>query len=513
MNDNKRIAVNTIVIYIRLIVSALIGLITTRLILKALGADDYGLYSVIGGIVSFMNIIGTSMITATNRFISVELGKGENGDINKTFNTVLLVHVLLALGLVLIGETIGLIYVNNYLNVAPEKLGDAAFVLHFSLLTTAISILSVPYHGLIVAREKFIFASSVEVLSLIVKLGLVLLLALSDGNKLRLFTLIMLLVTLMIFAANVLYCKIKDSNVIHIGLNKNKSDYKSVFSFAGWSLFGATAFIGKEQGASMVINYFFGTALNASFGLASQVNRYAMMFTKGLSQAAAPQIMKSYGANASDRSLFLVYTISRVSTLIMLLIVVPLMLCMDSVLILWLKNPPEYTTIFAQFMLINTLVTMLGAGFDACIQSTGNIKKNEIYTSLIFLSILPIIFVLYKLGFPPYMNVVILPFLSLGVRIIQIFILKKLTRFEFKKFCNEALFPSLLTITIAVVPTFLLKSIIGDTTTDTVILFACSVLWILICIYLFGLKQKERDMISSIFFRKKRATNQKEKHI
>ena len=405
--------------------------------------------------------------------------------------------------MILIGETLGLFYVNNYLNVAPEKISDAVFVLHLSLFTTAISILSVPYHGLIVAREKFIFASSIEVLSLVIKLGLVLLLALSDGNKLRLFTLIMLIVTLIVFISNLVYCKIKDSAVIRFNLNKNKSDYKGVFSFAGWSLFGATAFIGKEQGASMVINYFFGTALNASFGLASQVNRYAMMFTKGLSQAAAPQIMKSYGANASERSLYLVYTISRVSTLIMLLIVVPLMLCMDSILVLWLKTPPEYTTIFTQFMLINTLVTMLGAGFDACIQSTGNIKKNEIYTSLIFLSILPIIFVLYKLGFPPYMNVVILPFLSLGVRIMQIFILKQLTSFDLKKFCKDSFFPSLITIVAAVAPSYILKILLGDTTTDTVLLFVSSALWIVICIYLFGLKQKERDMLKSLVFRRK----------
>lgn len=495
MNDNKRIAVNTIVIYLKLIASAFIGLITTRLILKALGADDYGLYAVVGGIVSFMNIIGTSMITATNRFISVEIGKGEKGNVNKVFNTVLFVHIILAIGLILIGETIGLFYVNNYLNVADGKLNDAVFVLHLSLITTALSIVSVPYNGLIIARERFVFASSVEVLSLIVKLGLVLLLAFSNGNNLRLFTLIMLFVTLISLLANMLYCKLKDAAIIELHLNRDKSDYKSVFSFAGWSLFGATAFIGKEQGAAMIINYFFGTALNASFGLASQVNRYAMMFTRGLSQAAAPQIMKSYGANDSTRQLFLVYTISRVSTLVMLAIVVPLYLCMNEVLTLWLETLPEYTTIFAQFMLINTLVTMLGAGFDACIQSTGSIKSNEIYTSLIYLSILPIIFVLYKLGFPPYMNVLILPFLSLGVRIMQVFILKRLTKFELKTYCKEALFPSLLTFVVAFVPPFIIKCTIVQTNISTILFFVGTVIWILVCIFLIGIKKSERKMI------------------
>ena len=502
MNDNKRIMVNTGVIYIKLLVSALIGLYTSRLILQALGADDYGLYAVVGGIVSFMNIIGTTMITATNRFIAVEIGKGEAGDVNKVFNTVLIVHVFLAIGLLFLGETIGQYYVFHYLNVAPGKINDASFVLNLSLITTALSVLSVPYHGLIVAREKFFFASSVEVISLFAKLGLVLLLSLSAGNRLRLFTIIMLLLTLIVFIANLLYCYIKEQRAIRIKPNKTRSDYKEVFGFAGWSLLGATSFIGKEQGAAMIINYFFGTALNAAFGLASQVNRYAMMFTKGISQAAAPQIMKSYGANDSERSLFLVYTISRISTLIMLVIVVPLILCMEPILVIWLKMPPEYTTIYTQFMLINTLVTMFGAGFDACIQSTGKINMNEILTSIIYLSILPIIFILYKLGFPPYVNVVVLPFLSLGVRVMQIYILKNITAFEIKTFWKESLYPSLMTTVLAFFPLCVVKSFLGDSIVQTLIFIGGSVMWILFCVYLVGMRQNERKMIVSMILKK-----------
>lgn len=495
MDDNKRIVLNTGVIYIKLIFSALIGLYTSRVILQALGADDYGLYSVVGGVVTFLNVIGTTMVSVSNRYIAVELGKGENGNPNRIFNTVLVIHLVLALGLLVIGETLGIFYVNNYLNVTPDKIPDAQFVLHVSLATTALSIVTVPYNGLIVAREKFIFTSVLELCTLLMKLGLVIMLSYSDSNRLRLFALIMALVSIVTQVAYQSYCHIKDKDIIKWKLNKCKEDYKSVFGFAWWSLFGAIAYIGKEQGAAMIINFFFGTILNAAFGLATQINRYAMMFTKGLSQAAIPQIMKSFGAGKSERSLNLVYAISRISTLIMLIIVIPLCLCMDDILVIWLKTPPEYTTIFAVFMLINALVSMVGAGFDACIQSTGNVKKNEIYSSIIYLSLLPAIYIMYQLGMPPYMNVAILPVLSLGIRAMQIILLKKMTSFDFGIFCKRSLTPSLFTLIVAAIPLVGLRFILGHSLVETFIMIFISVIWSLASVAMVGISKDERTKI------------------
>ena len=497
MNDNKRILYNTAVIYVKLILSAAIGLYTSRVILRALGADDYGLYSVVGGIVTFLNVIGTTMVSVSNRYIAIEIGKRDNGDPNRIFNTVLIIHVFLAICLLIIGGAIGSFYVINILNVLPGKTPDALFVLYVSLLTTALSIITVPYHGLIIAREKFTFASIIEVGALLIKLGLVLLLAVSDGNRLRLFTLIMAFVTVFTQVAYQGYCFIKERNIIKWRVNRQRQDYKSVFGFAGWSLFGAVAFIGKEQGAAMIINYFFGTILNAAFGLASQINRYAMMFTKGLSQAAVPQIMKSYGSGDSNRSLNLVYTISRISTLIMFLIALPLILCMDDILVLWLETPPEYTTIFSSFMLINAVVTMLGAGFDACIQSTGNVKKNEIYASIIYLSLLPIIFVLYKAGMPPYMNVVLLPVLSLAIRVMQLFIMRELTSFEIKIYFRRTLLPCAEVMLFATLPLVFIRLLLDHSLFHTAVLLFTSIVWIVVSIYIWGISKEERSKILS----------------
>lgn len=503
MNDNKRIVFNTGIIYLKLIFSALIGLYTSRVVLQALGADDYGLYSVVGGVVTFLNVIGTTMVSVTNRYIAVELGKGEAGNTNRIFNTVLIIHIVLALGLLIIGETLGVFYIKHYLNVIPSKISDAAFVLHISLATTALSIITVPYNGLIIAKEKFLFTSILEVSTLLIKLGLVILLSYSDGNRLRLFAIIMALISVITQVAYQSFCHINYKEIIKWRINRNKADYKDVFGFAWWSLFGAIAYIGKEQGAAMIINFFFGTILNAAFGLASQINRYAMMFTKGLSQAAIPQIMKSYGSGNSNRSLNLVYSISRISTLIMLIIVIPLCLCMDDILALWLKTPPEYTSIFAIFMLINALVSMIGAGFDACIQSTGNVKKNEIYSSIIYLSLLPTIYIMYKLGMPPYMNVILLPFLSLAIRIMQIVLLKQISAFDFRTYCKKSLLPSISTLISTLIPLLVLRFFLDHSVTSTVIIISTSVLWSIFCIVLFGINKDERKLIFSFFRNRK----------
>ena len=503
MNENnKKILYNTGVIYVKLILSAVLGLFTSRLILQALGADDYGLYAVVGGIVTFLNIIGTTMVSVSNRFIAVEIGKGEEGNPNRIFNTVLSIHIALAIGLLLVGGIFGTYYVNNYLNVLPGKTSDALFVLFVSLLTTALSIFTVPYHGLIIAREKFTFASIVELLNLLIKFFLVILLSYSDGNRLRLFAIIMAVVTIFNQVAYQSYCYIHDRNIIRWKFNKSKEEYKSVFGFTGWSLFGAVAYIGKEQGAAMIINYFFGTILNAAFGLASQINRYAMMFTKGLSQAAVPQIMKSFGSGDTNRSLNIVYVISRISTMIMLIISMPLMFCMDEILVLWLKTPPEYTTIFSVFMLINALASMLGAGFDACIQSTGKIKKNEIWVSVIYLSILPIIYVMYKAGMPPYMNVILMPVLTLVIKVMQLFIMRDLASFSIPAYIKKTLLPSMKVMIIATIPLVVLRMVLSHSIINSVILFSVCLIWTVVCVAFWGIRKDERERILSFVTRK-----------
>lgn len=421
MNDNKRIAVNTIILYVKLLINIIVSFVSTRIVLDALGASDYGLYNVVGGTVAMLNILGTSMVATSYRYMTVELGKGEGGDPNRIYNTVLLIHFGLAILLLLVGETLGVFYVNNYLKVDPGKISDALFILHLSLLTTVFAVITVPMNGLIIAREKFLFTSIVESVSGIVKLILIVLLIYLDGNRLRIYAVFLAIVQLGSPVVYQIYCRITDPKIVKWNFNRNKTDYKGILGFAWWMLVGASAHMGKMQGAAIIINYFFGTILNAAFGIASQVSHAVGQFTSTIRQAAIPQIMKSQSFGNESRSLNLVYAISRYSYLIMNIMAIPLLLCMDDVLRMWLGNPPEFTMIFVNFMLINGMVSNLGAGFDAIIQATGKVRKNQIGYSIINLALLPIIYVLYKIGLPPYVNVIVMVFLTLFTLLFQIY--------------------------------------------------------------------------------------------
>ena len=260
-------------------------------------------------------------------------------------------------------------------------------------------------------------------------------------------------------------------------------------------MFGAMAVVGANQGAALIINFFFGTILNAAFGLATQVNRYVQLMTNSLNQASVPQIMKCYGAGDEDRSLDIVYTISRYSTLIFSIIAIPILLSVDELLAIWLVDVPEYTGIFVVFMLINAMVGILCSGFDPCIQSTGKIKENEIGYGVITISILPIMFVLYKLGMPPYINVIVMPFLTLGTKIFQIFILMKQTKFDFGLFLKKSIIPSLSTLAVAIIPLYGLKMVWWSSKVGTILFVIVGALWAGLSIWLVGLKPSEKNNV------------------
>lgn len=501
-SENKKIAKNTLFLYAKFIITTIISLVISRLVLKALGASDYGLYTVVGGVVAMLNTLGTSMVATSYRFMAVEIGKGTNGNPNKVYNTLVVVHISLAILLLLLGETFGVYYINNYLNITFEKVPDAIFVLHMSLLTTAFSVITIPMNGLIIAREKFLFTSLIETFSAILKLALIVMMMFYDGNRLRYYAVALATIQFLSPLSYQIYCRIKDKEIIKWKINKCKEDYKKLFSFALWILVGAMATIGKVQGAAMIINLFFGTILNAAFGLATQINHAVSSFTATLRQAAVPQIMKSQGNGNEERSMTLVYTISRLSYLSMNIIAIPLLLTIDKILELWLGSPPEFTNIFVIFMIINGMVSNLGAGFDACIQATGQIRKNQIGYSLINLSLLPIIFILYKVGLPPYANVICMVVLTFVVLVFQIHIMKELTSFNVSRYIKMTILPSLTSTLVAVIPLLILKSIWSESNVETIVFFLISIFWTCFSIGLLGLRKEEKRKIVKLILKR-----------
>jgi len=495
MNDNKRIVVNTGILYGKLVITTIIGLLASRYILLSLGSSDFGLYSVVGGVVTFLNVIGVTMVSTSYRFLAVGLGTGDLKRLGQTYSCLSLIHWLLALFLLVIGEIVGLYYINNYLVVAPDKLADARFVFHISLLTAAVTVINVPASGLTIAKEKFLFTSIVEVIIAVARLIFVLFMMTYGGNRLRFFAFIMLGMQFLNLILYQSYCFIHDRGIVKFKYNKRKEDYKEIASFTGWSILGASAYIGNTQGAAIIINRFFGTVLNAAYGIASQVNSYANTFIKGITQAAVPQIMKSYGAGNQERSLRLVYIICRISSLALLLLLVPMLSFTKEILIIWLKEPPEYAVEFVVFLLITLFVSVLGSGFDSCIQSTGKIRNNEVVYALISLIQLPIMYVAYILGAPPFFNAILLCLSTLLQKLYQIYLLGRLTSFNYIDYIKDTLSPVLVTFVISLGPLLLIKHVFSFTIVGSLILVIIYEIWIVFSIYLFGLKRTEREQI------------------
>lgn len=497
MNDNKRIAVNTIVLYFKLIIVTIVSLIASRLILQALGTNDYGLYSVVGGIVSMLNILGTTMVSTSYRYISVEIGKREQGHSNNVFNTLFMIHVALAALFIIFGETLGIFYIKQYLNVDPAKIPEAIFVLHASIVSTAISVLAIPFNGVVIAREKFTYTAVIEVVDVFFKLVMVLWLTQVDGNRLRLFAIIMMAYSIFISIGYTLYCVVQEKSLIKWHFNRSWSDYKDIFAFSTWILIGAVAVIGKIQGAAIVLNWFFGTLLNAAMGLANQVNSAVNSFVRSLTQATNPQIMKNVEHN-QERSISLVYTISKFSFFIMLIPLLPLILYIDKILVIWLKTPPQYTSIFIVLFLLSGLISCFGAGFDASIQATGNIRKNQIGYSIINLSLLPIIVILYKMGFPPYTNGIVMILLSIVTVVFQCCIMKEITIFTVNEYIKRTILPSIYTIFLSTLPLLFLRFVFGSSILAFLAFVLISIIWSSISIFIVGLSSNEKNMIINL---------------
>lgn len=503
MTDNKRIAFNTSILYLKLVVSIIVGLFTSRLVLQALGASDYGLYSVVGGIVTLLNTIGITMISTSYRYISVELGKGEQGNINKVYNTILSIHLVLAIFLLLLGVVVGSWYVNNYLNVVDSKRPDALFVLYASLLTTSFYVVSIPSNGLIVAREKFLFTSIIEIVQFLFKLAVIALFLMDyEGNRLKLYAIFMAVAQLIQPLTYTLYCNIHDKAITKWSFNSCWADYKEIIIFTWWLLCGAVCVLGNNQGAAVVINLFFGTMVNAAYGIAMQVQNYILMFVRNLVQATSPQIMKNYGSGNEDRSLNLVYKISKYCFLVMLLIAIPAIVSIKEVLKLWLGNVPQFTDVFVVLLLVNGLVTCLNSGFDALIQASGKIRKNQIGYSLINISLIPIIYVLYKLGSPCYVNVLVMIALSVSTILFQCYIMKGISKFQIGAYFKATILPSSLTALLASIALFLM---IKHPTIDFYTLLSNTLLsfvWVMVCVCIIGLDSSERAQIYKILTEK-----------
>ncbi len=437
--DNARIFRNTLIIYVRMFLIIIIGILCTRYVLAALGKSDYGLYSVVGGLIAMLGFLSTAMSTTTRRFINIELGKKESGDPRRIFNICLAVHFALAAVILILSETVGIYYINHWLNVAPGKLPDARFVFQVSVLTACINIVTLPYQSLMEAFERFFQTSSIDIVSNLFKLASVIfLLECYDGNGLRFYSLIMAAMTVLSASLYRIYCRRNWKEIVRFRLEKDKKTYRDVIVFNNYTALSAAAYIGRTQGSNLIVNYFFGTVVNSALSVAYQLENFSVTSVNRLTNAASPQITKNYSGGDAGRSLDLVYKISRFSALLMSVFVFTAFVEVDFLLTLWLKDVPEGAALFTEWTLASALVRSFAGGTQSLEQATGRIKWFQIWNSTMSLLCLPLAFLSYSLGAPVVTVIQLYIMYTVLYRFVEFGLLKRLLGFDVLSYCREA---------------------------------------------------------------------------
>lgn len=434
---NRRIALNTVYVYIRLIVTLFIGLYTSRVVLMVLGVSDYGLFNIVGGILSLFTFVTGSLGAATSRFLNAEMGKSD-GDVNRIYNINVALHICFAGLIFIIAETVGLWYVNNKLVVASGKIDDALFVYQISIATACIGIINTPCSSIFTAKEKFAFQSILDVVNTFIRLLCIIALQYYDGNSLRAYTLIMCLTTANSFFVYHIVANKRWPDITKFRLIIGWSNYKPVISFGSWNLLTTSSLMMRNTGSDMIINLFFGTAVNGVFAISKTISNQMLMFSSNLSGASAPQIIQSYHSGDKNRCFYLVNKMGRYILLMFEFMLFPIWIELDFLLHLWLKVVPDGVLLLCKLNLILAAVSLTCGGIMELINGSGKIKWFDSATSILYVWCLPLGYLFYLYGFPPHTMLLVFIVADICLRIVHLYLLKKILHFNSLKYMKDA---------------------------------------------------------------------------
>lgn len=467
MSDNntvnkQRIAKNTLALYFRMLVTTIVSLYTTRVVLSTLGVDDFGIYGLAGGVVSILGFLNASMSGATSRFITFELAKNDNDRLSKTFSSAMVAHLLIAAIVLLISETIGLWFLCNKLVIPESRMFAAHCVFQLSILSALLTITQVPYNSCIIAHEKMDVYAYVEIINVVLKLLIVYLLTLWDADKLILYAVLVLAVSTFIMGVYRTYC-IRKFEECHFKLIWNPGILKPMLSFSGWDLFGNMSAAVRQQGTNFLINMFFGVAFNAASSVAGSVQGVIHGFCYNTLTAFRPQIIKQYSIGKIQQSVELIYEAARISTALLVLMVIPFTFEMDFIMSLWLGTPPDYASLFCIIMLWSGCLNMFENAVGIGIQATGKLKTKSFLTGIIYLMSIPIIWLCYKYGMPVetayYISIVIC---SCSISTIVIILKRYINSFSPTQFVMKAILPNIVLLGITYSCVFPISVLLDD---------------------------------------------------
>lgn len=424
-SSNKRIAKNTLLLYIRMLFIMAVSLYTSRVILQTLGVDDYGIYNVVGGFVAMLAYLNSVFVDSSQRFISYTIGLGDRERLRKVFITSFTIQIIIAAIILIAAETIGLWFVNNKLVIDPSRLNAANWVYQCSILSLIVTILNVPHRACIVAHEQMSIYAYVSIVEAVLKLVIVYLLLIVDMDKLILYSLSYLFVSIVIPLWFTIYC-IRRNEESSLGVGLDKDTFREMFSYSVWIMVGNLGFSFKDQLSNIIMNLFLGTVINAARGIATQVNGVIMSFANNFLMALSPQITQQYAAKNYDRCVSLTNVGARFSFYLMGIITIPLIVNINYVLHLWLGIVPEYTSAFVVITLIASVYYAASKTLTVAIQASGDVKLFQIVISLIMLTEIPIAYVLLKFGFAPYYALLPMIFTNIAGILFRLFLVHRL---------------------------------------------------------------------------------------
>ena len=472
----------------------IVTLYTTRVVLNVLGVTDYGIYNIVGSVVVSVVFIQNSLMSATQRFLSYEMGLGENGDVAKVFSSSLILHFKFMLIIFLLFETIGLWFLNKVLDIPPDRMWAANIVYQFSIITFCLNLYRTPYNAIIISYESMNIYAVLSIVEAILKLSIVIALKYLYSDKLIAYGVLVFAITFIINALYIAYCRKNYKADTQFDWRGDKVVIKKLRGFLGWNLLGGVTGVATNEGPNYFMNYYLGVSVNAAMGIAKQVSTAVYQFTANFQAAFNPPIVKSYASNDKDYLFGLINKTSELSFYLLFLFAFPIILCADFIFKLWLIDVPDYTVIFCILMIINQLVSAMSSPLWMVAHATGDIKQYQIVLSVINLMIIPASFVILEFHYPAYYILVFQVFLSVIIFLYRLWFVKKQLNFPVGKYLVEVVMKCIIMVLI-IIPIPLLFARKADGFVDNILIIIISIIISGLVFFTFGLDKATRKSV------------------
>ncbi|MDL2297150.1 oligosaccharide flippase family protein [Bacteroidales bacterium OttesenSCG-928-B11] len=492
--NKSRIAKNTMFLYFRMILIMLISFYTTRVVFRTLGVVDYGILTVVGGLVILLAFINGTMSNASQRFFAIELGQNNKEQLKKAFTTNINLYIIFSAILLVVAETIGLWFLNHKMNIPADRIVAANWVYHLSVASTIISIITIPYGAIIIAREKMKFYAYISLLEASLKLAIVYLLVISPADKLITYAILLFVVAIINSGIHAIYCSRKFEEC-HYSFSWDKALFKEMLSYSGWNMYGVLAVSLRNHGVNVLLNIVFGPAVNAARSISYQIFNAINQFTNNFFTAVRPQLTKSYAAGERKGMLTLLFQSSKFSYYLLLFLALPIFLEAPGILKIWLTDVPEYAIVFSRLVVINAIIESLQLPIMTSIQATGRVKFFELCTGTVLLLNIPVCYLFLKAGYPPQSTMVVSILLSLIAQIIRVVFAHKQLAMSISDYCKFVVAPILIVTTLSAILPVLTVCYFETSFYRLLATLLISTLSCAIAIYFAGISKNERKAL------------------